>query len=750
MRAVGGPTATVLRLTSAAMIAHPRHVVLAALVGGIVAGAHMPLALPLVVVLGAGAAARAPVAVAVVLAAAGGAIAGHERLRALERSALGPLIGHVVEERATLIEPARPGRFGRATAAVLVRGEPVLLRGPGRGRWTGASPGAVLRVRGTLREPDRFVRRRGAHATLRAQAVMPTGTVRGGPMGAVDAVRGRAEHALALALPPAQTGLLRGMVLGQDHALPESVREDFRAAGLAHLVAASGQNVMLLAALALACGALLGLGLRGRLWLVLALIALYVPLAGAGPSIQRAGVMGAAGVLAAMAGRPASRWYALLLAAAVTLALDPRALADPGWQMSFAALVAILALCPRWRDALVRRAAPRGLAEATALAAAATLATAPIVAWHFDRVSLVSLPANVLAAPAVAPIMWLGMCAAAIGQVVLWTAAAPVALAGLPLGYLTWLADAAASLPAANVAAGPWPVAGAVALILAATASRGARRGLPALIALGLAVAVALRPAPVPPPDGLRVTFLDVGQGDATLVQDRHSAVLVDTGPRDGGVVGRLRRAAVERLDALVVTHAQADHQGAAAAVLRALPVGVVLDGRDGVRSPEGDRFAAAASARGVRLVAADAGQVLRAGKLELRVLHPRREPRSLHAGADPNERAVVSLVRYGRVRVLLTADAESEVLSALDLPAADVMKVSHHGSADPGLPALLRRVRPAVAVISVGARNRYGHPAPPTLRALDRAVPSVHRTDRDGSVRIDARGSRLEVSEHA
>ena len=126
--------------------------------------------------------------------------------------------------------------------------------------------------------------------------------------------------------------------------------------------------------------------------------------------------MGAAGVVAVLAGRPAARWHALLLATAVTLALNPRAVEDVGWQLSFAAVVAILVLAARVRDGLARRGLPRGLAEATALTAAATLGTAPLIAAHFGQASLVSLPANVLAAPAVAPAMWLAMLAVALGQ----------------------------------------------------------------------------------------------------------------------------------------------------------------------------------------------------------------------------------------------------------------------------------------------------------------------------------------------
>src|SRR6185436_5417388 len=235
-----------------------------------------------------------------------------------------------------------------------------------------------------------------------------------------------------------------------------------------------------------------------------------------------------------------------------------------------------------------------------------------------------------------------------------------------------------------------------------------------------VALVVSRPPARVlPPPAGLRVTFLDIGQGDATLIQDRRTSVLVDTGPPDGGVVGRLRRAGVRRLDLLVVTHAQADHDGGAAAVLRAMPVGMLLDGRDGVREPLGLRMAAEARRRRVAVAVPEAGQSLRAGGIELRVLSPPREAPEEHAGADPNDRAIVAEARVGRFRMLLTADAESDVLANLDLEPVDVLKVSHHGSADPGLGELLGRLRPRLAAIEVGAHNTYGHPVPATVATL-------------------------------
>ncbi len=165
----------------------------------------------------------------------------------------------------------------------------------------------------------------------------------------------------------------------------------------------------------------------------------------------------------------------------------------------------------------------------------------------------------------------------------------------------------------------------------------------------------------------VRVSFLDIGQGDATLLQDGGHAVLVDSGPPDGPVLERLRQAGVRRLDVLVATHAQADHDGAAGQVVAAMPVGVVLDGRDGAREPYGFAMAASAASRGVRLVAPVAGDVVHAGGIELQVLWP-ADRAGATGGADPNDRAIVMLARGPGLRLLLTADAESDVLSRLDL----------------------------------------------------------------------------------
>ena len=411
--------------------------------------------------------------------------------------------------------------------------------------------------------------------------------------------------------------------------------------------------------------------------------------------------------------------------------------------------MAIAFLAPRWRAGLVERRVPAPVAEAVALTAAATLGTAPLLALHFGSLSVVSLPANVAASIAVAPVVWLGTASALVGQLgPLGPVAAPAinAVVAFPLGLVGWVAHVAASAPHATVAValgGPAALIGAYAALAALVASWRVRATLAGGAVAVLAAAAWARATPPGPPRGLTVSFLDVGQGDATLIQHGPRAILVDTGPPDGPVVARLRAAGARRLDLLVLTHAQSDHDGAAPAVLDAVPVGTVLDG--GARTPAPHRAAVEAALRRhrVRAVIPDAGQVLRVGPLRLDVLWPRR---GAPAPADPNDGAVVAVLREGPFELLLTADAESNVTLPLRPPPADVLKVAHHGSADPGLPALLERVRPRLAAIEVGRGNTYGHPTASTLDALG-GVPHVVRTDRDGTVRLAIDGAQMSVT---
>jgi competence protein ComEC len=774
----------------AALHEHPRHVLLFALAAGLLIG---PLSAAATLMAAAAAAtiiavvaARAAIgepasahATILGLAAAAAVLAGAAvadlRISARERGSLPRLHGRAITARAVLLEPVRERSRGPAVArarlaGAAVDGEAAVLRiRERRGSWPGV--GEIVVVAGAVAPLglfDAYQRRRGATAAIDVTALRPTGERRGGVAGIVDAARRRAEAGLARGLPEPRAALLRGMVLGQDERLTDDVRDDFERSGLAHVLAVSGQNVMLLAALVLAAAGVFGLPLRTRLLVALALVAFYVPLTGAGPSIQRAGVMGAAGLVAALAGRPAHRWYALGLAATVTLALNPRAAGEPGWQLSFAAVVALLAVVPGLRGVLARRM-PGPVADVAAMTIAATIGTAPLMALHFEQVSLAALPANLLAAAAIAPVMWLGMLAAAAAQVAP-ALAVPFNAANAPLlAFVEWVARTMAAAPGAVLPVrltSPAMLAGAYAALAAAMvgvraawrrapwpateprADRGRRLlaavAIVAVATFGLAAAAEVGTVDPPARGELVVSFLDVGQGDATLLQKDGVAVLVDTGPPGGPILRRLAEAGVERLDALVITHAQSDHEGAALQVLRRVPTRLVVNGGAGWPTAVQEGLARATNAR---RIAAHAGQVLRLGGLRMRLLWPPPPGPGFRPDGDPNQRALVAHVQSGEFDLLLPADAESEVTAALPLPEVEALKVAHHGSADEGLPAMLERLRPRFAAIEVGRRNTYGHPAPSTLTAL-RQVEHVFRTDRDGTIRLRVRGGVVRVDD--
>jgi competence protein ComEC len=587
----------------------------------------------------------------------------------------------------------------------------------------------------------------------------------------------RAADGLGHGMPAREAELARGFVLGDDDGIDPRTEEDFRRAGLSHLLAVSGQNVTLLALLAMPLMAALGIPLRERLVWVLGLIVVYVPLAGAGPSIQRAGVMGAVGVLATLSGRRASRLYALLLALGVTLAVDPGVAADVGWQLSFAAVTGILLLASALREAIAARIGSggwrRALAEGAAVTIAATLATAPLIAFHFETFSTTTLVANLAAMPAVAPAMWLGMASAAASQIPGLPVEALNWVNALLLGYIAQVAawcgrpgwaEVGVRLGGGGLLISYLVLGAAVALAfrlgrlrrLAAARRRGqgsptvrsrapgARRVQVGLAVLALLVAVATLVVPgggsaaSGPSAGLRVEVLDVGQGDAILLQPAGSpAVLVDGGPPGDDLAGKLADAGVGRLGAVVVSHDQSDHVGGIEELFGRFPVARLVYARLGREPLE------AARAGGAVAVRAAAGDELRSGALRLQVLWP---PRELVAesspGTDPNELALVLLVRWRDFSMLLTADAEAEAVP-LDPGPVDVLKVAHHGSDDAGLGALLDHIDPELAVISVGADNSYGHPTAGTLATLAGRGVRTLRTDEDGTIEIDVeRGS--------
>jgi competence protein ComEC len=708
------------------------------------------------------------------LAAVGVALAvvglawGSLRMEALGRSILASSLGESGVAELVTVAPARSSHYAIRVLATTraFRHEPVrervlLVLPVGRSPPRGAILEATVRVAEPRPEENGFderawLARQGAHVVLEASSWRQIGR-RGGVSGLGDALRDRIERAVGRGTGGVRRGIVLGVVLGEDEGLPRPVQDDFRASGLYHLLAVSGQNVAFLAAGIYGLGWLVRLPRRWRELSILGAIALYVLAVGWQPSVVRAGVAGALASLAWLAARPRDRWHFLAVGALVLMAWMPTSALEPGFQLSFAAVAAIFVAVPRVRSSLDGYPLPSGAADALAVALACGLTTAPIVLVHFGNAPLYTVPANVLAFAAAPFVLGLGLLAAAVDPVSPTAAAGLAALAGWAAAWLELLARVVAELPGAQI--GTWTALLAAALAAAGWfVVRAARRhvhiprerlGAVAVVSGAAVVVVPLwistRPAPARhPPAGLRVTFLDVGQGDATLLETPSARVLVDEGPPEADVAGQLARMGIRTLSAVVMTHPQRDHVGGAADVIRRLRVREVLEPGLAATGPESEEALGAARARDVRVDVVRAGTRFRVGGLVLDVLWP------ADAGTpaeDPNQNAVVLAASYGEMDVFLSADAESDVTARLPLRAVEVMKVAHHGSEDPGLADELRTLRPQIAVISCGRNNDYGHPRPETLAALAGSPGlRVYRTDEDGRVVVESDGRKLTV----
>ena len=390
---------------------------------------------------------------------------GSARLDALDRSVL---LAHVdTSERSVLAVtgPTRRSRFELRVPAQIRRfgrlrfREAVLLELPlGRSPPQGALIETVVTVR--LPKPPKngfdettWLRRHGVHVVLRADRWRRIGR-RGGLGGVADKLRRALSGSIAPGLHGERRGIVEGVVLGDEQSLSDGLRQRFRASGLYHLLAVSGQNVVLVAGGALALAWLLGI----PRWLgqigALTAIAAYVLAVGAQPSVLRAGVSGALVSLAWLAARPADRWHFWLLGALVLLAWNPYTLFDPGFQLSFAAVAAIFILVPRLLNTFEGYPLPDALAGVIAVSTACGLATAPILWLQFHALPLLTVPANALAAPAVPPLLALAFASALVGPVFPAGATAIAWLNGWCAAYLAACARLVGGLPGAQIRSG--------------------------------------------------------------------------------------------------------------------------------------------------------------------------------------------------------------------------------------------------------------------------------------------------------
>jgi competence protein ComEC len=701
---------------------------------------------------------RGPPALAPILALAGavalgvGLGAAHEhRVRGGALARLAP--ARVSVEAVLRTDPrAGPGDWSAVgdVRVVEVDGRAWRIREAAWVGGEGAPPDAVrgdrLEIAGRVLVPDdpgfaAFLLRRGMVAQIEADAVTRLGPSDVAFIRWSQSFRSLVGGSLRERFPSREAGLLLGLALGDDSLLDPALERDFRASGLSHLLVVSGGNVAMVLAPVLALGSLLRLSRWPRFALGMGTVAFFVVLTGAEPSVLRAGVMAGLTLFGILLGRPRSAGVILSGAVFGLLVLDPALVWSVGFQLSVAATAGMVALATPIADRL--RWMPRPVALATGATLAAQIAVTPVLLFHFHEVPLSTIVANVLAFPAVAPALLLGLAAAFAALA--WPAAGSVlaAVALVPLRYLEAIADRAARAPV------PWLTGGGgltlvAGLALAAGLAWWIRSGRRP--ARGLTVAlVALAPLLVwsnaltaGPPSSLTVRFLDVGQGDAAVLTSPGGVtMLVDGGPDEAQVATELVALGVKRLDVVVASHPHADHVIGLPAVLARLPVALLLEPGCPSDSPDAAALAAAIASEGVPVRHPRAGDVFEVGDVRLEILSPDRCWGGTES--DTNNDAIVVRASLGEDSVLFATEPEEPAQQALldsgiDL-GADVLKVPHHGAAT-SMASFFEAVRARVAIVSVG-ENTYGHPVPEVLEWIRATGAEVLRTDLEGDVLV-------------
>ena len=709
--------------------------------------------------------ARGAVARVAVVAAAFALLGGGWGMLRESRVASSPvarLAGRSVEALGELATDPAEGALGWTASVRITRVMPGLRGWPaaivvhdtvwaeGRGPPPRLDIGDRLAVSGELRAPrgsfGDYLRHRGYAAELSVSTLRQVGPPSSLLLRSADQLRAALTVSLGRVFPPREAGLLMGLALGDVSHLDPVVAERFRATGLTHLLAVSGENVAMFLAPILGLASLLRLRRGATFGVGLFAVAFFVVLTRAEPSVLRAAAMTTLVMVGTFAGRPRSAPAIIGGAVLLLLAVNPTLVYAIGFQLSVAATVGIAALTAPLATRL--RFLPPGLAMAAGTTIGAQAGVTPLLLHYFGSVPIVTLAANLLAAPAVGPGMLLGLTAAALGVVWRGGALAVARAAGLPIGYLEAVAGHLARWPLPSITAvGGRPLALAAAFGAVAGAAVWLRSGwrIPrhasVALAIGLTLVIAKSALAAGPPRDLTVTFFDVGEGDSALVRSPGGAVmLIDGGPDPELVAVKLAALGVRRLDAVVATHPHLDHYDGLAAVLARYPTGLVLDTGchpPETRSPPYQAFLSAARAAGVAQQHPVAGDSYLIGDIRVDVLSPDRCWQGTNS--DPNNDSLVLMVSCGRGRVLFAnepeAAAQQEMLDRHEPIAAPVLNVPHHGAATSIVP-FLRAIHETVAVVSVGP-NSYGHPAPSTIDALLASGARVYRTDLAGDVTV-------------
>ncbi|MGD8584896.1 MAG: DNA internalization-related competence protein ComEC/Rec2 [Chloroflexota bacterium] len=598
---------------------------------------------------------------------------------------------------------------------------------------------------------------------------------------AIYALKDRARAVILSQLPEPHASLLTGILLGDDSGLPSELAEQFRVTGMTHIIAISGFNIAILAAILLR-GSRPFVGPRWCAWVAIGGVIIYTILVGAEPAVVRAAVMAAIFIFAGrVMGRPSYAPAGLMSAVLFMTLFQPTIIWSIGFQLSVAATLGLMLYVDpwkRWAEAsaqnivspAVARSLARFLADIVGSTLAAMALTMPLIIFHFQQLSIISPLANLFILPAQPGVMAWGILATLSGLAV------PVV--GQALAWVTWVflnytidrVRFFASLPAASteVHLSFWGLLGLYAIIFGLTwvAKIGPdrRRELVMrlkqnvsrrLALLGSAVVALLAVSwAVSQPDGrLHVSFLDVGQGDATFIQTPSGRqILVDGGAYPSVLFDHLGRHIPfwdRQIDLVIVTHPDADHAAALPGVLDRYEVGRLLDNGQVGDELSYQALLEATVAHDVPIHHALAGETITVEDgVTLQLLNP-TSPQSLTLSPQSdNDQSIAFRLVYDDFSLLMTGDAglaaeEAMVAGGRELTSV-VYKAGHHGAKTSSSAEFLAAVRPQIVVISAGAGNWYGHPDEEVLQRAESVGAAVLRTDELGTIEVISNGSAM------
>lgn len=671
-------------------------------------------------------------------------------------------------------------------------------------RYPTYSYGDVLLVTGKLETPPQldgfdykgYLAHQGIYSTMLYPQMEILDRGEGSkPLQWVYSLRNRLSQNLATILPEPQASLAQGITLGIRGNIPSQVKDDFSRSGTAHLLAISGLHLSIIAGILLS----LGIWLFGKryylyIWLTLGIIWLYALITGMHPPVVRGAIMASLFLTAELLGRQRSAFTALAFAAAVMIGISPQILWDASFQLSFLAMSGLIFIFPllqtsgrRVVNATIGEDGPAAataniITDSFSVTLGAIIAIWPLIAYYFGIISFVAPLATFLALPALPGIIItgalggiLGLIALPIAQVVGW-------LAWLFLSYLLLVVTGLAALPLSSLgvtsvegnliwiyypvlalilwlnshrrqASTLTPIKSAINKISSFTSNLPKKWVIPPLLLVAILVSLTVATMP---DDNLHISFLDVGQGDAILIQSpAHQDILVDGGPSPRAIsleLGKKLPFWDRTIELMVLTHPNADHLTGLVEILRRYKVKHVLLPDLDDDSPLYNEWLRLLKEKDIEHTIAQAGQQIDLGSgAVIEVLNP-QIPLLSGTESSIDNNSVVLRISLGKVSFLLTADIRREAELELIARRADldstVLKVGHHGSDTSTTPEFLAVVNPQLAVIPVGADNRFGHPDDKVMARLKEAIGSenIYRTDEQGTIEFITDGERLWV----